>query len=477
MNSPFKYNPYACYFAIIASCLLFISELNAQNQSPNIILIMTDDQGWGDTGYNGHPHLKTPNLDAMVSNGVEFTRFYAASAVCSPTRGSVITGRHPLRYGICYANCGHILPEEITLAEMVKEVGYTTGHFGKWHLGTLTETELDANRGGRPNQIKHYSPPWENGFDECFVTESKVPTWDPMVTPPFQSGGVIKSQVEGEYYGTAYWTGPGEKVTENLEGDDSRVIMDRVIPFIDQSVEKGKPFLSVVWFHTPHLPVLTGQKYRNMYSHLSEDEQHYYGCITAMDEQVGRLRNHLIDLGIEKNTVLFFTSDNGPEGKNSHVGRTRGSTNGLRGRKRSLHEGGIRVPGIMEWPGHVSPGTTVEDPCFTSDYFPTIAHIIGVDIGKYNRPYDGQNLLEVINGQATERYLAFRIENQAALIGNQYKIYSDDNGQTFSMYDLINDPDEDEDLSPKKANIKANLVSRWKSWSISLENSAKGEDY
>src|SRR5690606_24875186 len=148
MNSTFKCNPYAYYFTIIASCLLFISELNAQNQSPNIILIMTDDQGWGDTGYNGHPLLKTPNLDAMVSNGVEFTRFYAASAVCSPTRGSVITGRHPLRYGICYANCGHILPEEITLAEMVKEVGYTTGHFGKWHLGTLTETELDANRGG-----------------------------------------------------------------------------------------------------------------------------------------------------------------------------------------------------------------------------------------------------------------------------------------------------------------------------------------
>src|SRR5690606_3355046 len=152
--------------------------------------------------------------------------------------------------------------------------------------------------------------------------------------------------------------------------------------------EKGKPFLSVVWVHTPHLPVLTGQKYRKMYSHLSEDEQHYFGCITAMDEQVGRLRNHLIDLGIEKNTVLFFTSDNGPEGENSHVGRTRGSTKGLRGRKRSLHEGGIRVPGIMEWPGQISPGTTVEVPCFTSDYFPTIAHIIGVDIGKYNRPYE-----------------------------------------------------------------------------------------
>src|SRR5680860_108045 len=199
------------------------------NELPNIILIMADDQGWGDAGYNGHPHLKTPHLDDMVANGVEFTRFYAASAVCSPTRGSVITGRHPLRYGICYANCGHLPAEEITLAEMVKEKGYATGHFGKWHLGTLTNTEMDANRGGQPDEEQHYSPPWENGFDVCFSTESKVPTWDPMVTPPFAAGGVSKSQTQGEYFGTAYWTGPGEKAIENLEGDDSRVIMDRVI--------------------------------------------------------------------------------------------------------------------------------------------------------------------------------------------------------------------------------------------------------
>ena len=117
---------------------------------PNIILIMSDDQGWGDTGYNGHPHLKTPTLDDMAQNGVLFNRFYAASAVCSPTRGSVMTGRHPDRYGIYYANSGHIPASEITLAEMVKEQGYTTGHFGKWHLGTLTRDTIDANRGGRP---------------------------------------------------------------------------------------------------------------------------------------------------------------------------------------------------------------------------------------------------------------------------------------------------------------------------------------
>ena len=265
---------------------------------PNIILIMADDQGWGDVGYNGHPHLKTPNLDSMVKNGAVFTRFYSAGSVCSPTRASVMTGRHPERMGICGANCGHILTEEITLAELVTQKGYRTGHFGKWHLGTLTKDILDANRGGRQQNDIHYAPPKNHGFDVSFVTESKVPTWDPMITPPKNSGDVNGSVREGEPFGTYYWSGSGMRVIENLEGDDSRIIMDRVIPFIEKAVSDRLPFLSIVWFHAPHLPVLTGEKYKSLYSGLSEDEQEYYGVITALDEQVGRLRNKLKSLNI-----------------------------------------------------------------------------------------------------------------------------------------------------------------------------------
>ncbi|MEX0361891.1 MAG: sulfatase-like hydrolase/transferase, partial [Allomuricauda sp.] len=242
-------------------------------EKPNIILIMTDDQGWGDAGYNGHPYLKTPNLDKMAANGVVFNRFYAASAVCSPTRGSVLTGRHPLRYGICTANCGHIKSEEITLAELVKEAGYTTGHFGKWHLGTLTRDTIDANRGGRPQHDAHYAPPTDHGFDTYFVTESKVPTWDPMITPPKTAGDVSAALETGKSFNTRYWTAPGTVETENLEGDDSRVIMDRVVPFIEGAVDRKQPFLSVIWFHTPHLPVLTGEAYRKQYVDLPEDQQ------------------------------------------------------------------------------------------------------------------------------------------------------------------------------------------------------------
>ncbi|WP_289063282.1 sulfatase-like hydrolase/transferase [uncultured Zobellia sp.] len=447
-------------------------------ERPNIILLMADDQGWGDTGYNGHPHLKTPNLDQMASNGVVFERFYAASAVCSPTRGSVMTGRHPLRYGICHANCGHIKSQEITLGEMVKSVGYTTGHFGKWHLGTLTRDTVEANRGGRPKFDGEYAPPWDHGFDVSFVTESKVPTWNPMITPPKSAGDVNGALEEGEPFNTSYWTGPKQIVTDNLEGDDSRVIMDRAIPFIEEAVKSKKPFLTIIWFHTPHLPVLAGEEDRNLYANLSEDEQHYYGVISAMDKQVGRLRDKLKALGVAENTVLFYTSDNGPEGK-SATGRTQGITNGLKGRKRSLYEGGIRVPGIMEWQGRIQPGTKVGVPCFTSDYFPTIANILGVDLKKNHRPYDGIDILPIAQGEVKERdkALAFEFHKQAALMNNDYKIYSADEGQHFELYDISNDPQEENNIAEEEPEILSSMVATWNKWKTSQENSAKENDY
>ena len=455
-----------------------VSLAASKEERPNFILLMADDQGWGDTSYNGHPHLMTPNLDAMAANGVEFTRFYAASSVCSPTRGSVMTGRHPERFGICYANCGHIKKEEITLAEMVKERGYATGHFGKWHLGTLTKDILDANRGGRPENEEHYAPPSEHGFDVSFVTESKVPTWNPMITPPKISGDINEKLTEGELFGTHYWTGPGEIETESLQGDDSRVIMDRAIPFIEDAVNRQQPFLSIIWFHTPHLPLLAGEVYTKKYPGLSEDQKHYYGVLTALDDQLGRLRNKLRELGISDNTILFYTSDNGPEG-NTVSGRTQGLTNGLRGRKRSLYEGGVRVPGFMEWPSKIKKGIKVNAPCFTSDYFPTIANILNIDIAKYKRPYDGINMLPIVlgNKEDREKEMVFAIKKQAALITDEYKIYSADAGSSFELYNIIDDPSETKNLAKTKTDKLIELTSLWKSWKNSKEKSANGDDY
>lgn len=451
---------------------------NKEIKRPNIILLMADDQGWGDTGYNGHSYLKTPSLDAMAANGAQFNRFYAGSAVCSPTRGSVMTGRHPLRYGICYANCGHIKSEEITLAEMVKEKGYATGHFGKWHLGTLTRDRLDGNRGGQPKHASHYAPPWENGFDECFVTESKVPTWNPMIMPPKDSEGGRKTLVEGNHFGTFYWTGPGEIETENLEGDDSRVIMDRAIPFIERAANNEQPFLTIIWFHTPHLPVLAGEDYKQIYSNLSDDQQHYYGVVTAMDEQVGRLRNKLKELGIADNTLVCYTSDNGPEGGSVNK-RTQGITNGLKGRKRSLYEGGIRVPGIIEWPDKIKPGVQVEAPCFTSDYFPTIAKILDIDIKKYERPYDGIDILPLTLDESTKRNenLVFNIKKQIAVMQGDYKLYSRDNGKTFELYNIKEDASEKYNIADREPEKLKELIRQWGVWKTSKDVSEAGNDY
>ena len=217
--------PYRCIAFVLGATVCFCVSVPASaadegskdTSRPNVILCMSDDQGWGDTGYNGHPFLKTPNLDKMAAQGIRFNRWYAGAPVCSPTRGSAVTGRHPYRYGIPGANSGHMLPEEVTLAEALKTQGYTTGHFGKWHLGTLTTTIKDSNR-GKPGDAAHYSPPWDNGFDVCFSTEAKVPTWDPMKKPG-----------SDESYGTHYFNSDGSVATENLEGDDSRVIMDRAL--------------------------------------------------------------------------------------------------------------------------------------------------------------------------------------------------------------------------------------------------------
>ena len=299
-----------------------------------------------------------------------------------------------------------------------------------------------------------------------------------MVTPPQSSGDVNGNLIEGESFNTSYWTGPGQIANENLEGDDSRVIMDRAIPFIEDAVKNDTPFLSIIWFHTPHLPVLAGDDDRAPYTDLSEDQQHYYGVLTALDKQVGRLRDKLRELGMAENTVLFYTSDNGPEGK-SVSGRTQGLTNGLTGRKRSLHEGGIRVPGIMEWPGMIKPGTKVDVPCFTSDYFPTIANLLGVDLSENKRPYDGVDMLPIVKDEVKQRTkpLAFDFQSQAALIDNEYKIYSDDSGRHFALYNIGKDIGENKDLSDEQPEKYNELVAYWRQWKGSQESSALGKDY
>jgi arylsulfatase A-like enzyme len=466
----------------------------ASDDKPNVILVMCDDLGWGDVGFNGSKICKTPHLDEMAASSLRFTRFYAAAPVCSPTRGSAITGRHPYRYGIPFANRGHMKKQEITLAEALKTQGYTTGHFGKWHLGTLTTKIKDANR-GRPGKTEDFSPPWLNGFDVCFSTESKVPTWNPLSVPkqfgPGESrhyGWIpVEDPAKTKHYGTHYWSGPEAAVNDNVEGDNSRIIMDRVVPFIETAAKAKKPFLAVVWFHTPHLPVVAGKKYRDMYSERSKQEQLYYGCITSMDEQVGRLRKSLRTLGIADNTIVCFASDNGPENA------TPGSAGHLRGRKRSLYEGGVRVPGLVEWPAKIRDPRSTDVPAVTSDYFPTILDVLGFQMNGQPKPIDGVSLLPLIEGMMIERPrpIGFQSDNQASLIDNRFKLvrigmntrpkggknkHPADKSKVM-LFDIIADPAESRDIANAHPHVLKTMAARLNAWQQSCNRSLGGSDY
>ena len=464
---------------------------------PNIVLVMCDDLGWGDVGFNGNTVIQTPHLDEMSRVALKFNRFYAAAPVCSPTRGSVLTGRHPYRYGILTANAGHLKRDELTLAELLRKLDYRTGHFGKWHVGSMTTTEKDSNRGG-PRNAKHYSPPQDNGFDICFSTESKCPTFDPLIKPLNASRSWWDPVVDGqkfERYGTAYWNEHGRKVTANVRGDDSRIIMDRAIPFIEDSVSQKKPFFTIVWFHAPHLPVVAGPEYTSKYSGYDKYSQHFFGCITALDEQVGRLRKTLRNLNVADNTIVTFCSDNGPEGSRritiSDSKGGPGTAGPFRGRKRDLFEGGIRVAGLIEWPSRIKPGRVTEFPTVSSDYLPTILDVVGVDYPD-RRPIDGISLLPLIDGKATTRPapIGFQSGGREALIDNRFKLVRYKKGASegntrslakhtgeFMLFDLLEDPAESTDIAAEHPLVVKSMARSLQAWQTSCAASNQGRDY
>jgi len=450
---------------------------------PNIILLMADDLGYGDVGFNGNKVIKTSNLDEMAKNGVKFSRFYAAAPVCSPTRATCLTGRHYLRYGIFSASIGYLPAEEITLAKMCKSLGYTTGHFGKWHLGPITKKGQTLPE-YYENRLRKYAPPWERDYDQSFTTVCNVPTCNPSDNARFDKD----SQLPFFYN--------GEMVKEKLEGPACRLVMDHAISFIRQAKENKQPFFITIWFHEPHEPVVACHKYRKMYENFNYHEQNYYGCITAMDEQIGRLRRELRELGLAKSTMVWFCSDNGPEvirkkGEPFWRYNSCGITAGLRGAKRSLFEGGIRVPALLEWPGQVEPGCVINTPCSTMDYFPTIQEVLNYKIKRKNWPIDGISILPLIKGQMTTRpkpipFCLFWFDQdimfgspKLALIDNNFKFLTNlsKDGHEDLLFDLSEDPFEKRNIIEKYPERAAKMKAIIKEWLASCKASHSGADY
>ncbi len=466
----------------VAAALLVLAAACAQVQAsaadenavrPNVILCMADDMGWGDPAFNGGKIIRTPHLDAMAKAGLRFTRFYSAAPVCSPTRGSCLTGRHPYRYGVFGANSGHLWASELSLAELLKQQGYATGHFGKWHLGTLSPEY--SGKGPKRQPRKNFMTPGMSGFDEWFATEYAVATWDPYDPKHQHQSGPWDPRM-------LYWKN-GRNITGGLEGDDSRIIMDEAIPFIRGAVEDDRPFLAVIWFHAPHIPVIGGPQYRELYAEHDAEARHYYACVTALDEQVGRLRSELRGLGVGENTMLWFCSDNGPTSRGRRMqqqkstGKPFGSTGHLRGHKGTLYEGGVRVPGLLEWPAQVEAGQVTDIPAVTSDYLPTILEAVGVEYPD-SRELDGLSLMPLIAGQVAERSqpIGFQSRQQAAWTEDRYKLVSNDSGKKLELYDLIEDPSESNDLAAAHPEIARRMNEALTTWQAACRVSLEAGD-
>ena len=341
-------------FLFTTTCALSISYAQELKQvtnkvsKPNIILVMADDQGWGDVGYNDHPFVQTPAMDAMAKDGFVLDRFYAAAPVCSPTRASVMTGRNPIRTKV--TNHGRYMrPHEQTIAESLKAAGYVTGIFGKVHLGS-----------GQPDSPCN---PSGMGFDEWVIGLNFFDN-DPYLS---RNGKI-----------------------EHRKGKGSVIAVDEALAFLKKHKELDQPIFMVVWFPSPHDPHQEVPEGPSLYE--GKKQAGYYREITLLDQQLGRLRSGLKEMGISENTILWYCSDNG--GLNE-------ATSGGRKRKGSIYEGGLRIPGIIEWPARKLKGRT-SVPTWTCDIYPTLLAMAAIQSDPPH-PLDGIDISNIIAGKADKR--------------------------------------------------------------------------
>lgn len=452
----------ACLPGLLALLLIHPAPAAAAAPRPNIVLVMADDQGWGDTGYNGHPELKTPNLDRLAASGLRLDRFYTAHFNCSPTRGSILTGRHPARYGT-FGPGSPIRAQELTVAQVLQSAGYTTGHFGKWHLNGKNGDRNTTNLPGRAILAKDPLSPGRLGFDEWISADNF-----------FDLNPVLGRQ----------------GVPEKFQGDSSDIVTDEALRFIRRQAGAGRPFLVLVWFGSPHVPHQALPADKAAYRDLPEKDQNYYGELTAVDRNVGRLRDALRELKVADNTLLWYCSDNGGAAGPK-------STGNLRGSKGTLWEGGLRVPGLVEWPARIPKPFTNQFPCSTLDIYPTLLEAAGVTATNQIRPLDGISLLPLFTGQAQARSTPIpfwadvrRRQSHAALLDWPYKLHTHPGGRRANqgaraaetlpavlLYDVSKDPKESTDLAAREPDRVRRMTAALETWKASAEHSFAGKDY
>lgn len=409
------------------------------NERPNIVLVMADDQGWGQTSYYNHPFLKTPHMDAMAANSLRFDRFYAGGPVCSPTRASVLSGRNHNRTGVWNHGAPFRLQEK-TIAQALKNFGYKTGHFGKWHLNGI--------RGpGVPVLGEDVTSPGALGF-ETWLTVTNFFDIDPVMS----RNGVF----------------------EELKGDSSEVIVDEALKYM--KTNKDNSMLVVIWYGSPHEPFVASERDRADFKGMPDNVQHHYGEIVAMDRSLGTLRKGLRELDIADNTLLWYCSDNGGLPAFSPV-----AVGGLRGHKTTIWEGGLRVPGIIEWPRIIKKSRIIQHPAGVVDIFPTVLDILGEDLSSMLKPHDGMSLLPIIHGDTSgkrPKAMGFHSDGRSAIVDNDFKLVIQNiQSGVFELYDLIKDPTETENILYDNPNKAAELIQKFTTFNASVEASIRGEDY
>ena len=414
---------YAIFFMLLAPCLFARAQQNSNK--PNIVIILTDDQGYHDVSYYGTSDLRTPNIDSQCKQGMRFDNFYSNSPVCSPSRASIISGRNPEMVGVPGLvrsrpedNFGYLKPGVVLLPELLKRVHYKTAIVGKWNLGlespnTPNEKGFDYFHGWLDDMMEDYWTHLRNGKN--FLRENNKP-------------------IEPKGHATDLFT-------------------QWAIDYIDGQKNSSEPFFLYLAYTAPHFPVQPTPewlaKVKAREPNITERRAKLVALIEQMDDGVGKVVQKLKETGKFNNTIFMFLSDNG-----GHL--EDGANNGtLRDGKESMYEGGIKVPAFIEWPNHIEPGTHSDERLLTMDIYPTLAEIAGVSI---NHKIDGQSFLPILKNNKekmpsrplffTRREGNFRFGGktiQAVIVGNM-KLLQNSPFAPYELYDLYHDPQETRNL-------------------------------
>jgi N-acetylgalactosamine-6-sulfatase len=454
------------YFSLTLTFAMFFGTLSAQpspsRQKPNVIFILADDLGWGDLSCYGGKKVRTANIDSLAASGSLFTQFYQTAGVCSPSRASLLTGRFPAQDSIHGHLADHprnmkrgmpdfLNPSLPTLTKLLRQHGYTTGHFGKWHLGS----------GSAAPDLRAY------GFDVYKMSNFNSDEAWALGEPSTQMD--IGSKDKRPF--------------------SSKLVVDEAMHFLEEN--KDRPFYLNAWFLDVHATLNPSADQMSAVKHLGPGDkvpfrspaEIYYGTLLEMDRQVGRLLSKLRELGLEKNTIVIFSSDNGPEDINvinaAHSGV--GSTGPLRGRKRSLYEGGIRVPFIISWPGRIASGKVNANAIISgADILPTICALTDTPIPAGVR-LDGQDCTSIFTGGSAERVKPLMWEWRYNMPGHlrdksptlairegHWKFLVNHDGSRPELYDLRKDQMEMTNVADIYPETRQKLMDKLLIWQKSL---------